>query len=98
MRVAVPHALGRAEVRRRLKARSHEIASFVPLPMATVSTDWPSDDLMTLNVAVMGQSIDGRIEITEREVVFEVALPPALGFVGPMIEGSIRRKGAELLE
>jgi Putative polyhydroxyalkanoic acid system protein (PHA_gran_rgn) len=98
MRVAIAHSLDRAEVRKRLAARSHEIADFVPGPMARVRTDWPSDDVMTLNVAVMGQSIDGRIEIGTREVVFEIDLPPALSFVGPMIEGSIRRKGTELLE
>jgi len=98
MRIAIPHALDRAEVRRRIKARSNEIASFVPIPMARVTTDWLDEDRMALNVAVMGQSIDGRIDIGEREVVFEIDLPPALGFVEPMIAGSIRQKGTELLE
>lgn len=98
MRVAIPHTLDKVEVRRRLQSRSHEITDFVPIPMATVRTDWPSEDLMTLNVAVMAQSIDGRIEVAEHEVVFEIDLPPALGFVGPMIEGAIRQKGTKLLK
>lgn len=98
MRVAIPHRFDRAEVRRRLRERSGEIADFVPVPMATVRTDWPDEDLMTLNVAAMGQSIDGRIEVGDHEVVFEIDLPAALGFVGPLIEGAIRDRGRKLLD
>ena len=97
MRVAIPHQLGRAEARRRLRERSGEIAGFIPVPMATVQTAWPSEDLMTLSVAAMGQSLDGRIEVGDSEVVFEIDLPPALSFVGPMVEGAIRQKGTKLL-
>lgn len=97
MRVAIPHSLDRAEVRRRLRERSGEIADFVPVPMATVRTAWPGEDLMTLNVAAMGQSIDGRIEIADSQVVFEIDLPPALSFVEPMIKGAIEDKGRKLL-
>jgi hypothetical protein len=97
MRVAIPHNLDRAEVRRRLRERSGEIADFVPVPMATVRTDWPSDNVMNLNVAAMGQSIDGQIEVDDDQVVFEIDLPPALGFIAPLIEGAIRDKGRKLL-
>jgi hypothetical protein len=98
MRVVIPHELGRAEARRRLRERSHEIASFIPGGVAQVRTDWPDEDRMTLAVAAMGQSITGRIEVGEREVVFDLTLPPALSFVEPMIEGTIRQKGTKLLK
>jgi len=98
MRVALPHELGKDEVRRRLKERSHEIADYVPGGMAQVTTCWAGDDCMTLNVTTMGQSIDGRVEIEDDQVIFAVELPPALSFVRGMIEGAIRKNGTKLLE
>ena len=98
MRVPIPHDLPKDEVRRRLSSRSHEIANFIPGGMADVTTDWPNEDTMTLGVRAMGQGINGRVLIEERQVVFEVDLPPALSFVEPMVAGAIRQKGTKLLE
>ena len=97
MRVAIPHTLGKAEVRQRLKSRTHEIADFIPGGLADVTTDWPSEDQLDLNVRAMGQGIDGTIVIEEGQVVFTVNLPPALSFVEPMIKGAIEAKGRKLL-
>lgn len=98
MRVPIPHDLPREEVRRRLSSRSHEIANFIPGGMADVTTDWPDEDTMNLAVRALGQGIDGRVLIEERQVVFEVNLPPALAFVEPMVAGAIRQQGTKLLE
>ena len=98
MRVPIPHDLPKQEVRHRLAARSHEIGNFIPGGMAQVTTDWPDEDTMTLGVRAMGQGINGRVLIEERQVVFEVDLPPALAFVEPMVAGAIRQQGTKLLE
>ncbi|XUU61130.1 polyhydroxyalkanoic acid system family protein [Erythrobacter sp. HA6-11] len=98
MRVALPHELGKEEVRRRLKDRSHEIADYIPGGMAQVETGWANDDCMTLHVAAMGQSIDGQVEIEDDQVIFIVELPAALGFIRGMLEGAIRKNGTKLLE
>lgn len=98
MRVPIPHGLSKEEVRHRLSSRSHEIGDFIPGGMAQVTTAWPNEDMMTLDVRAMGQGIAGRVLIEERQVVFEVDLPPALAFVEPMIAGAIRQKGTKLLE
>lgn len=98
MRVPIPHALPREEVRRRLSSRSHEIANFIPGGMADVATAWPDADTMKLAVRALGQGIEGRVLIEERQVVFEIDLPPALGFVEPIVAGAIRQQGAKLLE
>lgn len=98
MRVPIPHNLPKEEVRRRLSSRSHEIVNFVPGGMAEVTTDWPNEDVMNLGVRAMGQGISGRVLIEERQVVFEVDLPPALAFVEPMVAGAIRQQGAKLLD
>ena len=98
MRVPIPHNLPKEEVRHRLSSRSHEIANFIPGGMADVTTDWPDEDIMNLGVRAMGQGINGRVLIEERQVVFEVDLPPALAFVEPMVAGAIRQQGTKLLE
>lgn len=98
MRVPIPHTLPREEVRHRLSSRSHEIANFIPGGMAQVTTGWPDEDTMTLSVRAFGQGINGRVLIEERQVVFEVDLPPALAFVEPTIAGAIRQQGTKLLE
>jgi hypothetical protein len=97
MQVAIPHDLGRDEVRRRLQNSSHEIADAIPGGMADVRTDWPSEDRMAMAINAMGQSITGHVEIEETQVVFVVTLPPALGFLRPIIEGSIRQNGQKLI-
>lgn len=96
MRIAIPHSHPRAEVRQRIRSRSHEIADFLP-GFATVQTDWPSEDRMALNVGAMGQAIDGTVEIEDGQVVFTVNLPGALAFVEPMIKAAIKDKGQKLL-
>ena len=98
MCVPIPHDLPKEEVRHRLSSRSHEIANFVPGGMAQVETAWPNEDTMTLAVRAMGQGINGRVLIEDRQVVFEVDLPPALSFVEPMVAGAIRQQGTKLLE
>lgn len=97
MRVAIPHDLDRDEVRRRLKASGHEIGDLIPGGMAEVTTSWPSEDRMKLSVAAMGQTLDGRVDIEDGQLVFEIALPPALSFIEPMVAGAIRKGGQKLL-
>lgn len=98
MEVAIPHALDKAEVRRRLKANSHEIADHIPGGMADVATEWPSEDRMAMTITAIGQTIAGHIDIEDGRVVLVFDLPPALGFLQPMIEGAVRQQGDKLLE
>lgn len=97
MRFTIPHGLGREEVRRRFHARSHEIAGQIPGGVADVTTGWPSEDRMTLDIAALGQKLRGRIDIEDSEVAFEFDLPPALGFIEPMIRKAVESKGQKLL-
>lgn len=97
MNVAIPHNLGREEVRRRMHAQSHQIADGIPGGMAQVATSWPSEDRMALSINAMGQTIDGHIDIEDNQVVFTVQLPPALGFIEPIVAGAIREGGQKML-
>lgn len=97
MDVAIPHNLGREEVRRRFRDNSHKIGEAIPGGMADVETGWPSEDRMTMAINAMGQALTGHIDIEDEQVVFHMDLPAALGFLKPMIEGSIRAQGQNLL-
>ena len=97
MEVAIPHNLGRDEVRSRLRARSHMIADGIPGGMANVHTAWPSEDRMTLDIAAMGQALTGHIDVEDSQVVLHMELPPALGFLKPIVEGAIRQQGQKML-
>jgi hypothetical protein len=97
MRIAIPHDLDRATVRQRLRSRSHEIADHIPGGMAQVETEWRSEDVMAMSVRTLGQELRGDIEIEERELVFNMILPPALSFLQPVLEGAIRQQGQKLI-
>ncbi len=98
MRVAIPHSLGREEVRRRLRGETHRLADYMPGGMAEVVHTWPTEDRMDLSVKAMGSSVDGHVLIEDAQVVFEVKLPLALSFIEPMIAGAVEEKGRKLLE
>ena len=97
MRVAIPHNLDRETVRQRLHARSHEIADHIPGGMAEVHTAWRSEDVMEMSVSTFGQELHGDVVIEEGQLVFNLALPPALGFLGPVVEGAIKQQGQKLI-
>lgn len=97
MQVAIPHQLGRDEVRRRLRANSYRMADGIPGGMAQVTTDWPSEDQIRLSITAIGQTVDGHIDIEDNQVIFQATLPPALGFLQPIVEGAIRQQAPRLL-
>ena len=98
MRVHLPHTLGKEEVRRRMRERSHEIAGYFPAGMATIDTSWPDEDQMDLRINAVGQRITGAIELYQDEVVIDLDLPPMLSFLRGTIERSVKTEGAKLLE
>jgi hypothetical protein len=87
MRIALPHSLGREEVRRRLHARSGEIAEMFPGGMAEVAVSWPHEDRMSLDVTAMGKTLAGAVEIGDHEVAFVIEL----------VRGALKEKGRKLL-
>ncbi|WP_338242722.1 polyhydroxyalkanoic acid system family protein [Aurantiacibacter hainanensis] len=98
MDIEIPHDLGREEVRRRLSQNSHRIADNIPGGMAEVQTNWPTEDRMTMSINAMGQVLQGHIDVEDEKVIFHMVLPPALGFLQPMIDAAIRDQGQRMLE
>lgn len=97
MQIAIPHQLGREEVRRRLSSSSNQIADAIPGGMADVTTEWVSDDSLSLAITVLGQVIAGQIDIADEDVLFTIEIPIALGFIKPIVESTIQQAGQKLL-
>jgi hypothetical protein len=94
--VDVPHDLGAAEARRRIAGSTDRLISRLPAG-ATARPQWSGDRLL-LDIDALGQSLTASLDVQERIVRVEVALPPALAFLRPLLETGIRRAGTELLE
>jgi hypothetical protein len=97
MRVALPHSLGKDEVRRRMHRHADEIGGFFPAGLARVTTGWPSEDRMTITAEVMGQSIPGGVEIREHEVIIEMDLPLLLSVMKGPLEAAVKKEAGRLL-
>ena len=98
MRVPIPHSLGKDEARRRLKARSGDLAGMMPGGMADVAVTWPEEDRMNLAVTAMGSSVNAAVEIGDNAVTVIVDLPMALKFFEPLIRGAVETNGRKLLK
>lgn len=97
MRVAIPHNLGREEVRRRLHARSGEIAGLIPGGLGSVSTEWQGEDRMAMVFSAMGHSIDASVDVEDAAMVVTIDLPASLSFLRGVVEAAVNEKGTKLL-
>ena len=96
--IDVPHKLGRAAARERLRTRSGELASHMPGGIADVRSAWASENEMTLDITAMGQTIAARLEVQDTLVRVHLTLPPMLSFFSGMIGAAVRDQGTKLLE
>ena len=97
MRVPISHKLGKAEVKRRLRERSGELAGLLPGSKADVAITWPLEDRMALQVSAMGQTVNAHVDVLDDSVVFEIDLPAALSFFAPMVRSVVEEKTQKLL-
>lgn len=74
MRIAVPHHTTPAEARQRVEAKLGELLSRFGDKAEDVSHEWQGDTLRFRGKA-RGLKVEGTVEVTEREVIFESSLP-----------------------
>ena len=96
IQVDLPHKLGAEEAKRRIDGGIGKLHDFIP-GGGEVRSAWTGDRL-GLQVTAMGQEVNTQIDVRDTYVRVELLLPPALGFVRPLIEAALKRKGADLLE
>jgi hypothetical protein len=95
--VDLPHNLGAQEAKRRLQEGMGKLKDHIPGGAAEVVSSW-SGDRLSLEVKAMGQEVRANVDVEEKKVRLEVALPPMLSFLARPIEALLRKQGSELLE
>ncbi len=95
--IDIPHSLGRAEAKRRIKARIGELPAQIPGGMADVRASWPGENEMALDVKALGQSVAATLDIRDDAIRVSLMLPPLLGMMSGKIAEVVQRKGAKLL-
>ena len=94
--VDIPHTLGRAEAKRRMTTRIGGLASKIP-GGATVSSSWPGEDRMALEVRAMGQSIGATLDVGDTSIRATIALPTMLALMAGPLAAMVRETGGRLL-
>jgi hypothetical protein len=96
--IDVPHRLGREGARARMKARVGDLAGHLPGGMAEITSSWPSEDEMTMEITAMGFTIPARLEVRDSLVRVHVSLPPMLAMFSGVIGSAVRTGGEKMLE
>lgn len=94
--IDVPHRLGAAEAKRRVRANVGQLGARLPAG-ATVAPSWEGEQLR-LDIGALGQQARADLDIFDDRIRITVALPPALAFFRQAIEAGLRQSGAALLE
>ena len=96
--IDVPHKLGKAGARERMRSRIGDLGSHMPGGVANIRSSWPSENEMAVEISVMGQVIPARMEVQDRLVRVHVSLPPMLAMFSGMIGAAVRTSGEKMLE
>jgi len=100
MRLEIPHSLGKDEVRRRITARMGDaegkLGAMTGAPLS-LALNWIDQDRLSVDATAMGYTVPSTMDITDAALVFDVTIPPGLGFARGMIENMIRERGEKLL-
>lgn len=94
--VTIPHQLGKQGAMTRIRDGIGQARAQLGGMGATVEETW-SDDRLAFRVAVLGQTLTGRIDVHEESAYVEVDLPWALALLGGKIRDRLQRQGTLLL-
>jgi len=93
---SIPHQLPRAEAKRRIQDRLNDMRRQQAALLGGLRETWHGDT-MDFDGAAMGQRVSGRIDVRDREVCIEVALPALLAAVAAALTPMIEQQGRRLL-
>jgi hypothetical protein len=95
--IDVPHKLGQAGARARLRSRLDELGGHMPGGVGQIRHSWPSENEIALEISAMGQTIPARLEVLDSVVRVHVSLPPMLAYFSGIIGAAVREQGTKLL-
>jgi hypothetical protein len=94
--VNLPHQLGRDEARRRIQTGFAKIVQVLPVSAGSYSERWEGDRLV-FNVAAMGQTLSGVIDVLDTVITMEIELPGVLGLLAGGLKNRLQKVGRVLL-
>lgn len=96
--ITIPHRLGKAEARVRIEQGFDRLKAQVGgAQFARFQQGWTGDRL-DFHAQGLGQTITGRIDVSDTDVRIEVDLPAFLAGIADKIAGRLRKEGRLLLE
>lgn len=95
--LSIPHRLSRDEARTRIQNTLAGLKSQHAAKLAQVEDRWAGDH-MDFRLAVMGQSVTGRVDVRENTVDLAIDLPWMLAMFAERVRGQVQREGTKLLE
>jgi hypothetical protein len=96
--ITIPHQLGKAEACTRIADGFGQLeAQMAAASVTNMRKAW-SGDRLNFSAQALGQTLNGGIDVGERDVRIEVELPGLLGMFANKIAGKLRQQGTLLLE
>ena len=96
--ITIPHQLGAQEAKRRIEQGFGRLESQIAKPgLAEMQKRWEGERL-TFSGRMLGQAIQGRLDVLEDAVKMEVDLPEFLAVIANAVKGRLKREGKLLLE
>lgn len=95
--LSIPHRLPRADARQRVQNAVAQLKAQHAATIAQVDETWTGDH-MDFRVAIMGQSLAGRVEVGDQKVDLAVDLPWLMAIFADKIRDEVQREGTKLLE
>jgi hypothetical protein len=95
--VSIPHQLGTAEAQRRLRTGIEQIKDQYAGKFALLEDRWTGPHL-DFRLGALGQTVTGKLDITDDHVTLAVELPWMLAMLAEKAQNLIRSKGQLLLE
>lgn len=97
MKFEVPHGLGKAEAKRRIENGLPALEKHIP-GGGTVTSAWPAEDKLSLDISAMGQNIGVVIEIEDTLVRGEIDVPMMLSMMSGAIRDFVEKSSRIMLE
>ena len=94
--ITIEHHSTKEEVKRKLRARFGEVRAQVAPYVSAFEEEW-SEEGVAVRVVVLAQPISSRIDVEDKIVRVEVALPGLLGLFSRLIADQVQRRGSLLL-
>jgi hypothetical protein len=94
--VTIPHPHGKAEAIRRIKAAIDEARSREAAKFKVAEEKW-DDGHLDYRIAVLGQSVTGRIDVADDNVRAEVQLTWLMEYMAEQAEALVKEAGSRAL-